>query len=164
MTKDLPQPATSEAELITDIGELVKNFRERTEMAFNDYSPGKAAHEFFLREVSPVCAYKHDQLVHGPRGFETILVGTWSSHAETGLYVRIETTLIARISLAKNYSVGGILAWNYEWLGNNKEKGLLYLGVGMNSLSLHEIKEAYDLARKFTQALEGYQQIVEARK
>jgi|SRR3989338_4741085 len=156
---DLPKPATIEAELITDISELVDSFRGKD----IKYDRSKAAREFFLNEVSPVCAYRKDYLVRGQGHPGTILAGIWSPHAEAGLYVRIGTECEG-ISLAQNHSFGQVLGWNYMWRGDCEEKGFLYLSDSSDDLPLQDLKKVYDLATKFTQALEGYHQIVLSRE
>lgn len=156
MADPLPKPASLEAELITDISELVENYSERN----LNYSRAKAAQEFFIKEVKPICAYKNDRLTFNQGHLETILAGQWVSHPEIGLYVRLGTESNG-ITLAQNHSFGRVLGWNYEWRGDREEKGFLYLGDGF---PLTEIKKTYDLATKFTQALEGYHEIVQARQ
>ncbi|HLG29867.1 MAG TPA: hypothetical protein VI387_06605, partial [Candidatus Brocadiales bacterium] len=166
------RPLASSASLITR--QAAVNLFEDYQKAAPTYDSQAAIQLFTKNELGILCGFFNDGVdledADVASNLQTVLVGQWNAHPDEGLYVRfgvkwsdVRMGLGHGISLSKG---SGGSRWTYNWrhdlIGTTYgEPGLLRVE---QNIGLSETKYIAEVASKFTEALEGYFSVINARK
>lgn len=151
------------AKLITDLPGLLSRLHnpgDRSGLERSDLLEEQAIDYFVMHDLDPLCGFTNDS-VSGEGHPETVVVGLWKAHPQTGLYVRVSADHPRNIGLSWDggWYVGAI----YELRLDQIEKGFFKMMNG-HHVPLNELANMHSVAVKFQECMEGYMTVAKARR